>query len=276
MSIGACWHALLWLTFALIARYIAGQAIQSGCNANGPRVPCGKYDIKMLDLGVLFSRQSALKCAMVLEGHTAAYCVHSLLSFKLLMCRSQGKPQHVTCTTRSAGGPSAEAADCLSQGCCYEPAPGDIGGTFLELPACFMPNNGASNYAVRGSTLQTGGQCSLWPLKAPCLHAENPMQVCPKDVMVPEICCMAAADGTQQASLDLQGNGTLQSLGSDISPITLSVENIDQNILRVKMGANGRFEVPGSLFQNTGQGDFIRPPVAMHSSDRTLAPVPDV
>ncbi len=48
----------------------------------------------------------------------------------------------------------------------------------------------------------------------------------------------------------------MQSLGSDISPITLSVENIDQNILRVKMGANGRFEVPGSLFQNTGQGNF--------------------
>ena len=47
----------------------------------------------------------------------------------------------------------------------------------------------------------------------------------------------------------------MQSLGSDISPITLSVENVDQNILRVKMGANGRFEVPGSLFQNTGQGD---------------------
>ena len=59
-------------------------------------------------------------------------------------------------------------------------------------------------------------------------------------------CCSAAADGAQQASLDLQGNGTMQSLGSDISPITLSVENVDQNILRVKMGANGRFEVPGS------------------------------
>ena len=72
-----------------------------------------------------------------------------------------------------------------------------------------------------------------------------------------EICCNAAEDGTQQASLDLQGNGTLQSLGSDISPITLSVENVDQNILRVKMGANGRFEVPETLFQNIGQGDSL-------------------
>lgn len=47
----------------------------------------------------------------------------------------------------------------------------------------------------------------------------------------------------------------MQFLGSDISPLTLSVENIDQNILRVKLGANGRFEIPASLFQNTGQGD---------------------
>ena len=65
----------------------------------------------------------------------------------------------------------------------------------------------------------------------------------------------AAADGTQQASLDLQGNGTMQFLGSDISPLTLSIENIDQNILRVKLGANGRFDIPASLFQNTGQGN---------------------
>ena len=57
----------------------------------------------------------------------------------------------------------------------------------------------------------------------------------------------------------------MQSLGSDISPITLSVENIDQNILRVKMGANGRFEVPGSLFQNTGQGDSS----PLHAAQRT-------
>lgn len=91
----------------------------------------------------------------------------------------------------------------------------------------------------------------------------------PYHVLNSEICCNAAADGTQQASLDLQGNGTLQSLGSDISPITLSVENVDQNILRVKMGANGRFEVPETLFQNTGQGDFSCRPVTICSSDKT-------
>ena len=66
---------------------------------------------------------------------------------------------------------------------------------------------------------------------------------------------MDAADGTQQGTLDLQGNGSMGFLGSDITPLTLSVQNVDANILRVKLGANGRFEVPQSLFQNTGQGD---------------------
>jgi CRISPR/Cas system endoribonuclease Cas6 (RAMP superfamily) len=61
----------------------------------------------------------------------------------------------------------------------------------------------------------------------------------------------------QQASLDLQGNGTMPFLGSDISPLALSVENVDQNILRVKIGANGRFEVPPSLFRNTGEGEQL-------------------
>ena len=67
---------------------------------------------------------------------------------------------------------------------------------------------------------------------------------------------LRAADGTQQASLDLQGNGTMPFLGTDITPLALTVENVDQNILRVKIGANGRFEVPHDLFQNTGQGEL--------------------
>ena len=45
-------------------------------------------------------------------------------------------------------------------------------------------------------------------------------------------------------------------LGSDITPLALTVENVDQNILRVKIGADGRFEVPNDLFQNTGQGEL--------------------
>ena len=61
----------------------------------------------------------------------------------------------------------------------------------------------------------------------------------------------------QQGTLDLQGNGSMGFLGSDVTPLTLSVQNVDANILRVKLGASGRFEVPQSLFQNTGQGDLL-------------------
>ena len=49
MSIGAGCYACYWVTFALAAYNLAGQSTQNGCNASGPRVPCGEYDIKMLD-----------------------------------------------------------------------------------------------------------------------------------------------------------------------------------------------------------------------------------
>ncbi len=44
-------------------------------------------------------------------------------------------------------------------------------------------------------------------------------------------------------------------LGQDISPLTLSVQNIDQSILRVTIGAPNRWEVPQDrLFTYTAQG----------------------
>ena len=44
-------------------------------------------------------------------------------------------------------------------------------------------------------------------------------------------------------------------LGPDISPLSVLVEAIDSNILHVKIGATGRWEVPqGDLFLNTGMG----------------------
>ena len=53
----------------------------------------------------------------------------------------------------------------------------------------------------------------------------------------------------------LQGNGAMPFLGTDISPLTLSIQNLDQSILRVKIGAAGRWEVPqDQLFSNTAQG----------------------
>ncbi len=77
------------------------------------------------------------------------------------MHETQIATHSVTHAVRCAGAQYIESADCLSQGCCYVPAPGDIGGTYLELPACFLANEGASIYAVRGSTLQTEGVCCL-------------------------------------------------------------------------------------------------------------------
>ena len=45
-------------------------------------------------------------------------------------------------------------------------------------------------------------------------------------------------------------------LGPDISPLNVLVEAIDRNILHVKIGAPGRWEVPqGDLFINTGMGE---------------------
>ena len=83
MSIGTGWHARLWVTFALTARCIAAQATQSGCNSNGPRVPCGKCNIKMLALGVLFPRRLALK---VCRGPGGKFCglLSSLSAFYIL------------------------------------------------------------------------------------------------------------------------------------------------------------------------------------------------
>ncbi len=64
-----------------------------------------------------------------------------------------------------------------------------------------------------------------------------------------------AANGEQQGTLNLQGNGAMPFLGGDISPLMLSVQNLDQSILRVKIGAPDRWEVPqDQLFTSTAEG----------------------
>lgn len=73
------------------------------------------------------------------------------------------------------------------------------------------------------------------------------------DVAIESWCC--AANGLQLGTLVLQGNGAMPYLGSDLSPLTLSVQNVDQSILRVKIGVPERWEVPQDrLFINTAQG----------------------
>lgn len=59
----------------------------------------------------------------------------------------------------------------------------------------------------------------------------------------------AAVDGGQRAQLGLL-SGSLPELGQDISPLTLDVMPLSAAVLRVRIGAPGRWEVPQALFAN--------------------------
>lgn len=57
----------------------------------------------------------------------------------------------------------------------------------------------------------------------------------------------------QHAPQRLQRN---VSLGPDISPLSVLVEPVDANILHIKIGTPGRYEVPQeAIFMNTGMGE---------------------
>ncbi|KAK9845865.1 hypothetical protein WJX81_004565 [Elliptochloris bilobata] len=56
-------------------------------------------------------------------------------------------------------------------------------------------------------------------------------------------------DGAQRAALGLLA-GSAPELGQDISPLTLDVTPISATVLRVRIGAPGRWEVPQALFTN--------------------------
>ena len=51
-----------------------------------------------------------------------------------------------------------------------------------------------------------------------------------------------------QGALTQSGSGTMAELGPDIKNLTLLVEEVTPEILRVKIGAPGRWEVPRSIF----------------------------
>ena len=69
-------------------------------------------------------------------------------------------------------------------------------------------------------------------------------------------CC--AVNGSLHGVLEMHGPRTLMSnssLGPDVSPLEVLVESVDSNVLRLKIGAPGRWEVPKEdLFINTGTG----------------------
>lgn len=58
-----------------------------------------------------------------------------------------------------------------------------------------------------------------------------------------------------QGQLVLPLNGTMPFLGVDINPLDVQMDNVDRGILRVKIGAPGRWELPqDKLFINTVRG----------------------
>lgn len=57
-------------------------------------------------------------------------------------------------------------------------------------------------------------------------------------------------------------------MGPDISPLSVLVEAVDANVLHIKIGAAGRWEVPqGDLFINTGMGE-VQDQCIIHTSFR--------
>ena len=60
-----------------------------------------------------------------------------------------------------------------------------------------------------------------------------------------------AVVGGQSAQLGLLA-GSLPELGQDISPLALDVMPVSTAVLRVRIGAPGRWEVPQALFANRG------------------------
>lgn len=58
---------------------------------------------------------------------------------------------------------------------------------------------------------------------------------------------MVAGNGQQTVTL-VQQSSTLPQLGPDVSPLTLTQESVRPDIMRVKIGAPGRWEVPRATF----------------------------
>ncbi|KAK9807996.1 hypothetical protein WJX73_001583 [Symbiochloris irregularis] len=113
---------------------------------------------------------------------------------------------------KDCGYTGIEQSSCESQGCCYAPAPATTGAALVTLPVCFYPNGGDSSY-----NLITG----------------------------------LPASGTAQTGKLSSAASTLPQLGSDVTPLMLAIQHLTSDILRVKIGGPGRWEVPFYLFNST-------------------------
>ncbi|CAL5218429.1 g109 [Coccomyxa viridis] len=110
---------------------------------------------------------------------------------------------------------------CQSKGCCYIPAPATTGAALLTLPACFYPNGGDSSFSLSGG--------------------------------------LQASGSAQTGSLSSAAS-TLPQFGTDVSPLNVNIQYITSNIVRVKIGASGRWEVPASIFNVTAPSGSASPP----------------
>ena len=153
---------------------------------------------------------------------------------------------------------------CESQGCCWEPAEFH-GGPHVDLPWCFRPNQGASEYVVTESTKQ-GKVYTLHALQhglrvVARLHVHRQVggAVCSSTNWccgsnTPHACSpstMPSAGDGLQAMLQLTKR-TQKELGPDIETLQLDVEEVTGSILRIKLTDphKARWEVPGWLLQS--------------------------
>ena len=74
---------------------------------------------------------------------------------------------------RRAGWNGITEAACNARGCCFAPLPSTVGslGAPLSVPACFLPNNGASAYNLVGGFSPSGAAARLSGA-----HAEMPLR----------------------------------------------------------------------------------------------------
>ena len=188
-----------------------------------------------------------------------------------------------------AGYGGIKASDCQTKGCCYIPAPATTGAALVTLPACFYPNGGDSSFSLSGA-LQSSGtpkaasshhiiSIPSQPRLALCLMlltgalpAGHPVLQDPSslhrqgrgamgntpallDSTVPrhrpwaDCAVLAGAGSTQTGSLS-SASTTLPEFGPDVSPLNVDIQYITSSILRVKVGAQGRWEVPAATLFN--------------------------
>lgn len=190
----------------------------------------------------------------------------------------------------AAGYGGIKASDCQTKGCCYTPAPATTGAALVTLPACFYPNGGDSSFSLSGA-LQSSGKpratihrhvisipsqprlalCQMLltaalPVWHPVLQDASILHwqgrgargntpallhsAAPRLMLQANCAGLAGAGSAQTGSLS-SASTTLPQFGPDVSPLNVGIQYITASILRVKVGAQGRWEVPATLFNVT-------------------------